>query len=78
MSDIKKIRNEYLEKLESNLKIENLNQIKTELFGKNGQISNLFKKLGSLSSEDRKKFASELNVIKAVSYTHLRAHETLR
>ena len=43
MSDIKKIKDEYLKKLDNNLDIESVNQIKTELFGKNGQISNSFK-----------------------------------
>jgi len=64
MSDIKKIKDEYLDKLSGDLNLENLNQIKTELFGKNGAISNSFKKLGSMASEDRKKFASDLNLIK--------------
>ena len=59
MSDIKKIRDEYLIKLDNNLDIQSVNQIKTELFGKNGQISNSFKKLGSLPDEERKKFASD-------------------
>jgi len=64
MSDIKKIKDEYLAKLNGDLNIENLNQIKTELFGKHGAISNSFKKLGSMSSDERKKFASDLNFIK--------------
>jgi phenylalanyl-tRNA synthetase alpha chain len=64
MSDIKKIKDEYLDKLSGELNLENVNQIKTELFGKNGAISNSFKKLGSMASEDRKKFASDLNLIK--------------
>jgi len=64
MSDIKKIKDEYLDKLSGDLNLENVNQIKTELFGKNGAISNSFKKLGSMASEDRKKFASDLNLIK--------------
>ena len=42
MSDIKKIKDEYLNKLGSDLNIESVNQIKTELFGKNGKISNSF------------------------------------
>ena len=43
MSDIKKIKDEYLNKLDNDLNIESVNQIKTQLFGKNGQISNFFK-----------------------------------
>ena len=46
MSDIKKIKDDYLNKLNNDLNIESLNQIKTELFGKNGKISNSFKSLG--------------------------------
>ena len=64
MSDIKKIKDDYLNKLNNDLNIESLNQIKTELFGKNGKISNYFKKLGSLPTDERKKFASDLNSIK--------------
>ncbi len=64
MSDIKKMKDEYLNKLDNDLNIESVNQIKTQLFGKNGQISNFFKTLGSLPTDDRKKFASELNSIK--------------
>jgi len=64
MSDIKKIKDEYLVKLSGDLNLENVNQIKTELFGKNGEISNSFKKLGSMPSDERKKFASDLNLIK--------------
>ena len=64
MSDIKKIKDEYLNKLDIDQNIESINQIKTELFGKNGIVSNEFKKLGSVSQEERKKFASDLNFIK--------------
>ena len=64
MSDIIKIKKEYLGKLKHNLDLNNVNQLKTELFGKNGKISNEFKKMGSIAAEDRKKFASDLNLIK--------------
>jgi len=64
MSDIKKIKDEYLKKLNDNLDINSVNQFKTDLFGKNGLISNEFKKLGSISAEKRKQFASDLNSIK--------------
>ena len=56
MSDIKKIKDEYLNKLKKDQSLENINQIKTELFGKNGIISNEFKKLGSVPQDERKKF----------------------
>ena len=64
MSDIKKIKDEYLGKLRNDLTLESLNQIKNELFGKNGVISNLFKKLNSLPLDEKKKFAFDLNFIK--------------
>ncbi len=64
MSDIKKIKNEIINKLKEDLDLNSVNQIKTDLFGKNGKISNEFKKLGSVDAEERKKFASDLNSIK--------------
>ena len=54
MSDIIKIKKEYLGKLKDNLDLNNVNQLKTELFGKNGKISNEFRKMGSIAEEDRK------------------------
>jgi phenylalanyl-tRNA synthetase alpha chain len=64
MSDIKNIQNDYSAKLNNNLSLEEINQIKTELFGKNGLISSQFKNIGSILETDRKKFASDLNQIK--------------
>jgi len=64
MSDIKKIRDEFVNKLKEDLDLNSVNQIKTDLFGKNGKISIEFKKLGSISVDERKKFASDLNSIK--------------
>jgi phenylalanyl-tRNA synthetase alpha chain len=52
MSDIKNIQNDYSAKLNNNLSLEEINQIKTELFGKNGLISSQFKNIGSIP-EDR-------------------------
>ena len=64
MSDLKNIHKEYISKLNETLSEEQVNQIKSELFGKNGLISSQFKKLGSLDENERKQFASELNKIK--------------
>ena len=64
MSDIKKIKDEYLLKLSENLELHQINQIKTDLFGKNGLISSQFKQLGKIPEEKRKKFASDLNLTK--------------
>jgi phenylalanyl-tRNA synthetase alpha chain len=64
MSEIKKIKEEYFLKLNEVLDQNKLNEIKTELFGKNGIISTKFKKLGSIAEDRRKEFASELNYLK--------------
>jgi len=64
MSDLKKIKNDFLLKLERKLSLSEINEIKTNLFGKNGLISTQFKKIGSISESEKKKFASELNLIK--------------
>jgi phenylalanyl-tRNA synthetase alpha chain len=61
MSDIKKIKEEYLLKLSKDLDVNQINQIKTDLFGKNGLVSSQFKQLGKIAEDERKKFASELN-----------------
>ncbi len=64
MSDLKNINEKYSTKLNNRLSLEEINQIKTELFGKNGLISSQFKNIGSIPEQDRKKFASDLNQIK--------------
>ena len=64
MSDLKNIKNDFSTKLNNNLGLEEINQIKTELFGKNGLISSQFKNIGSIPETERKKFASDLNQIK--------------
>jgi len=64
MSDIKKIKDEFLLKLKENLDLNQVNQIKSDLFGKTGLISSQFKMLGKVAEEERKKFASDLNLVK--------------
>ena len=63
MSDIKNIRDQFIAKLKTDLNIDQINDIKTELFGKNGLISSKFKTIGQYRKE-RKKFASDLNQVK--------------
>ena len=41
-----------------------INQIKSDLFGKNGLISLQFRKIKTINEPERKKFASDLNIIK--------------
>ena len=64
MSDLKKIRDEFILKLRGKLDLTEINQIKSDLFGKNGLVSSQFKKIGTIVESERKKFASDLNVIK--------------
>ena len=64
MSDLDKISSVFNAKIDSVKTKEDLQNIKTDFFGKNGQITYQFKSLGSLDPEKRKKFASDLNKIK--------------
>ena len=64
MSDLKKIKDEFLSKLKKKLNLSEINQIKSDLFGKNGLISSQFKKIGTIAESERKQFASDLNIIK--------------
>ena len=64
MSDLKKIRDEFISKLEGKIDLSEINQIKSDLFGKNGIVSSQFKKIGTIVESERKKFASDLNIIK--------------
>ena len=58
MSDLKKLKEEFLSKLSRKLNLLEINQIKSELFGKNGLISSQFKKIGTIEVSERKKFAA--------------------
>ena len=64
MSDLRKIKDEFLIKLKGKLALSEINEIKSNLFGKNGLISLQFKKIGSIAENERKKFASDLNILK--------------
>ena len=64
MSDLKKIKDDFLSKLNGKLNLSEINEIKSNLFGKNGLISSQFKKIGSIAENERKKFASDLNIVK--------------
>ena len=64
MSDLKKLKNEFSLKLKKKLNLSEINQIKSDLFGKNGLVSSQFKKIGSIAESERKQFASDLNIIK--------------
>ena len=64
MSDLDKISSVFNAKIDTVKTKEELQNIKTEFFGKNGQVTLQFKNLGSLDQDKRKEFASSLNKIK--------------
>ena len=64
MSDLKKIKEDFLTKLKSKINLSELNQIKLDLFGKEGLITSQFRKIGSIADSEKKKFATDLNLIK--------------
>ena len=64
MSDLDKISSVFNAKIDTVKTKDDLQNIKTEFFGKNGQITLKFKSLGSLDPEKRKEFALNLNKIK--------------
>jgi len=64
MSDLDNINSSFEQKIKSVKSKEELQILKTEYFGKSGQITNKFKNLGIISPEKRKEFASSLNKLK--------------
>ena len=64
MSDLDNINFSFEQKIKSVKSKEHLQILKTEFFGKSGQITNQFKNLSTISAEKRKEFASLLNKLK--------------
>ena len=64
MSDLENINSSFNDRINSIELKEELQNLKTEFFGKNGQITSQFKKLGSLPVEKKKEFAFSLNKLK--------------
>ena len=52
--DLKKIKDEFIIKLKGKLNLLEINQIKSDLFGKNGLVSSQFKKIGSIPVSEKK------------------------
>ena len=67
MSDLDKISSVFNAKINTVKTKEELQNIKTEFFGKSGQITSQFKTLGSLEQDKRKEFAS-LNFMKTSTF----------
>jgi phenylalanyl-tRNA synthetase alpha chain len=71
MSDLENINSSFEKKIKSLKSKEELQNLKTEFFGKSGQITNQFKNLGTITAEKRKEFASSLNKLKDNLITQL-------
>ena len=64
MSELDKININFNEKYKNVKTKEDLQNLKSEFFGKNGIITSQFKSLNSLSPDKKKDLASTLNQIK--------------
>ena len=64
MSDLENISSGFKQKINSVKSKEDLQNLKTEFFGKSGEITNQFKSLASIEANKRKEFASSLNKLK--------------
>ena len=64
MENFNQIELDLLNKIKSISDRNALDSVKTEIFGKKGIITELFKKIGSLDQSKRKEYASKLNTLK--------------
>ena len=62
--DLEKIKTEYLSKIDSLTTDDQYEQIRIEIFGRNGKINDLFSKIKDISPENRKQYGSDLNQLK--------------
>ena len=64
MENFDQIESDILDKIKSVVDKNSYEKIKTEISGKKGIITELFKKIGSLDPNQRKEYASRLNALK--------------
>ena len=64
MSDFEKLKEDFKNKLARAQNSKEVDLIRAEIFSKNGFINSEFKKLGSLTEEDKKKIATKINSAK--------------
>ena len=64
MGDLDNISSNFKQKIDSVKSKEELQNLKTEFFGKSGKITLQFKSLASIEADKRKNFASSLNTLK--------------
>ena len=64
MSEIENIKKNFFEKFKKVQNKQDLQDIKSEFFGKSGKVNSQFKVMATLNEEDKKNFAKNLNDIK--------------
>ena len=64
MENFNQIESDVLNKIKNISDRNSYEAIKTEIFGKKGIITELFKKIGNLDQDKRKEYASKVNSIK--------------
>ena len=65
MENLNQIESDILNKIKKISDRNSYETIKSEIFGKKGIMTELFKKIGSLDQGERKEYASKLNSLKA-------------
>ena len=64
MENLNQIESEIIDKIKNTKDRNNYDTVKSEIFGKKGIITELFKKIGNLDQDKRKEYASKVNSIK--------------
>ena len=64
MDNFNQIESNIFDKLKGIKDRSSLEIVKTEIFGKKGILTEFFKKIGSLNQEQKKDYASKLNILK--------------
>ena len=64
MENFNQIDSDILNKIKNVSDRSSYEAVKTEIFGKKGIITELFKKIGSLDQDQRKEYASKINSLK--------------
>lgn len=74
--NLETIRDQYLEKI-SNLKTDkDLENLRIELFGRNGLINDLFSKIKEIPNEEKKQYGADLNQLKTLLEESLTSHSS--
>ena len=63
--DLEKIKIDYFSKIDSLVDTNQIEELRIEIFGRNGKINKLFSNIKDISPENRKQYGAELNQIKS-------------